>query len=124
MAETPIKEIRENMINEVLSIFQIVYGADYSVNSSYITYIEELISSQQLDNFLEQLAEKHKSNQVVQDAKEQAISLLRELNASETIPNDSPKTENQFNIEQIVGILTAIIGAILVFIEIEVGKKK
>ena len=62
MAETPIKEIRENMINEVLSIFQIVYGADYSVNSSYITYIEELISSQQLDNFLEQLAEKHTSN--------------------------------------------------------------
>lgn len=110
MTKKNYSKIKKEIINKTLAIFRIVFDKDidYSLKNKkndrkllnkqklpaninlegasdvvYIAYIEELISSRKLEYFIEKVCEEYKSNQVLQDLKEDLIRLLKNIDTAE-----------------------------------------
>ena len=111
MTENNYSEIKQEIIDKTIAIFRIIFENDIDnglrdknddkkqsnkhqspastsgervSDAAYTVYIEELISSRKLEDFIEKLYEKQKSNRVLQDLKEDLIRLLKNL---ETVEN-------------------------------------
>lgn len=111
MSENYSNEIREEIIKKALLIFNTAFSEDTAngleesktykeqlkesvffenfnqekaSEALYTLYIEELLSQGKLGEFIKKLCEDHQSDQTLQDAKEELINLLENLDTAES----------------------------------------
>jgi len=123
-------KIREEIISKALFIFNTVFTDEKTVEvegskngeeqlkesessepsnqgktseATYTLYIEELLSQEKLGGFVKKICEEHQSNQALQDAKEELVNLLEELETLEAGRRnlDPPSVSSKYATESV-----------------------